>query len=187
MKDQARRVILGSGHRIDQPGRKPPRFPQEKEPAVRDAMERQLDTWGVGTGDLAICGGANGADILLAEICRDRGARVLLLLPFPVERFLQESVEMPGTRWSERFRDLERDAGCEVRIQEEHLGPLPPGADPFERNNDWLLQTGVEEAKPGKPLVLLVWNRQPGDGAGGTAHFHDAADRLGLSIEVIKP
>lgn len=184
---EKRRVILCSGHRIDGPGRTEPRFPPEKESAVRQTMERQFEEWVVGTGDLALCGGANGADILFAELCRDRGARVLLLLPFPVERFLQESVEMPGTRWSERFRDLERDAGCEVRIQEEHLGPLPPGADPFERNNDWLLQTGLDEAKPGKPLVLLVWNRLPGDGAGGTAHFHEVADRLKLPIEVIKP
>jgi hypothetical protein len=182
-----KKVILGSGHRIDAPGRKVPRFPQERETAVRDAMARQLDAWGVGTGDLAVCGGANGADILLAELCRDRGARILLLLTFPEERYIQESVEMPGTRWSERFRDLERDARCEIRIQEEHLGPLPAGEDPFERTNEWLLQTGVEEAKPGKPLVLLVWNGTPGDGAGGTSHFHDAAAELGLSIEVVKP
>lgn len=187
MMESSRRVILGSGHRIDNPGRKPPRFPQEKETAVRDAMERQLNTWGVGAGDLAISGGANGADILLSEICRDRGGWILLLLPFPVERFIQESVEMPGTRWSERFRELADDPRCEVRIQEKHLGPLPPGKDPFERNNEWLLQTGIEEAKPGKPRVLLVWNGEAGDGTGGTAHFHDAAAKLGLSIAVIKP
>ena len=50
MKNQTRRVILGSGHRVDQPGRKPPRFPQEKEAAVRAAMARQLGEWGVGAG-----------------------------------------------------------------------------------------------------------------------------------------
>lgn len=181
------RVILGSGHRIDAPGRKEPRFPPEKETAVRDAMARQLDEWEVGAGDLAICGGANGADILLAEICRDRGARILLLLSFPVERFIQESVELPGSTWTERFRALVRDPRCEVRIQEECLGPLPEGQDPFERTNEWLLQTGLDEAKPGKPSVLLVWNRQPVEGAGGTGHFHDEAARLGLPVAVIDP
>jgi hypothetical protein len=187
MEQTNHRVILGSGHRIDAPDRKIPRFPPEKEAAVREAMARQLEAWRVGAGDLAICGGANGADVLLAETCRDRGARILLLLPFPVERFIEESVELPGTRWTERFQDLARASRCEVRIQEEHLGPLSPGEDPFERNNDWLLQTGLEEAKPGKPSALLVWNRQPGDGVGGTAGFYDAAVRLGISIVVIDP
>lgn len=181
------RVILGSGHRVDAPGRKVPRFPPEKETAVRDAMARQLDAWGVGAGDLAICGGANGADILLAEICRDRGARILLLLAFPVERFIEESVELPGSGWTERFRALARDPRCEVRIQEEHLGPLPENLNAFERTNDWLLQTGLEEAKPGKPSLLLVWNGESGDGPGGTAHFRDTAAQLGLPIAVIDP
>ncbi len=187
MKTVVRRVVLGSGHRVDDPGRKSPRFPPEKETAVREALARQLAVWSLGTGDLAICGGANGADILLAEICRDRGAGVLLLLPFPTERFIQESVELPGTAWTERFLTLARDGRCEVRIQEQSLGPLPPGTDPFERNNDWILRTGLAEARPGKPSALLVWDRRPGDGAGGTAGFHDAAVRLGLPVVVIDP
>ena len=187
MDELKHRVILGSGHRLDAPDRKSPRFPAEKESAVREALARQLRAWAVGAGDLAICGGANGADILLAEICRDLGARVLLLLPFPVERFLQESVDVPGTAWTERFRALARDRGCEVRIQEESLGPLPPDVDPFTRNNDWILATGLDAARPEKPSALLVWDAQPGDGAGGTAGFHDAAVRLGIPVVVIDP
>jgi len=154
---------------------------------VREALARQLADWSVGAGDLAICGGANGADILLAEICRDRGAGVLLLLPFPRERFIEESVELPGTAWTERFRALARDGRCEVRIQQQSLGPLSPGVNPFERNNDWILRTGLAEAKPGKPSALLVWDRKPGDGPGGTAGFHDDAVRLGLPVVVIDP
>lgn len=187
MASEERRVVLGSGHRVDGPGRKSPRFPPGKETPVRAALARQLDAWGVGAGDLAICGGANGADILFAEICRDRGASLLLLLPFAPERFVQESVELPGTSWTARFRTLAGDGRCEVRVQEERLGPLPPGADPFERNNDWILSTGLDAAKPGKPRALLVWNGQPGDGPGGTAAFHDAAVRLGLPVVVIDP
>lgn len=187
MADTQRLVVLGSGHRIDEPGRKPPRFPPAKEKAVRDAIARQLEEWGVGAGDLALCGGANGADILLAEACRDRSARILLLLPFPVERFIQESVAIPGTGWSRRFRTLVQESRCEVRVQETHLGPPSPGEDPFERNNHWILRTGLDEAAPGKPLVLLVWDSRPGDGRGGTAGFHEAAADLGLPAIVIDP
>lgn len=150
-------------------------------------MARQLDAWGVGAGDLALCGGANGADLLLAEICRDRGARILLLLAFPVERFIEESVELPGTGWAERFLTLAQDPRCETRILEEHLEHLPEHVNPFEYTNEWLLQTALEEAEPGKPALLLVWNGQAGDGPGGTSHFYDTAARLGLSIAVIDP
>ncbi len=187
MDSGERRVVLGSGHRIDGPGRNPPRFPPEKEPAVRAALARQLAAWRVGPGHLAVCGGANGADILFAELCRDRGASLLLLLPFPRERFLAESVDLPGTGWTARFQALAEDGRSEVRIQEESLGPLPPGADPFERNNDWILRAGLDAARPGKPRALIVWNGQPGDGAGGTAAFHVAAVRLGLTVAVIDP
>ena len=49
MRNPERRVVLGSGHRIDSPDReKPPRFPPGKESAVREAMERQLEEWEVG-------------------------------------------------------------------------------------------------------------------------------------------
>jgi len=164
-----------------------PRFPPERETAVGEAMVRQLDKWGVGTGDLAICGGANGTDILFAEICRDRGARILLLLSFPVERFIEESVEIPGTAWIERFRALMRDARCEIRIQEDWLGPLPEHMSVFERTNDWLLETGLAEAKHGKPAVLLVWNGQHVGGVGGTDHFLEAATQLGLLVAIINP
>lgn len=186
-ENQDRHVIIGSGHRVDAPGRKVPRFPSEKEATVRDAIARQIDAWGVGAGDLAICGGANGADLLLAEICRDRGARILLLLAYPVERFIEESVEAPETAWTDRFRALTQDSRCEVRIQDDHLGPLPENMNAFERTNDWLLQTGLDEAKPGKPSLLLVWNGEPGDGPGGTKHFHDTAAGLGLPIAIIDP
>ena len=78
-KDQAdappRQVLLFSGHMIDAPNRKVPRFPASKEPGVADAIAALLDTADVAAGpnDLAICGGACGGDLLFAEACLAHG------------------------------------------------------------------------------------------------------------------
>jgi tetratricopeptide (TPR) repeat protein len=59
-----RKVVVFSGHMIDKPGRSEERFPPRKENAVRERIAKQLDVWTIGAGDLAICGGARGGDIL---------------------------------------------------------------------------------------------------------------------------
>src|SRR6266851_6659820 len=86
------RAILCSGHMIDAPGRKEARFPPRKEEAVRQRIADQLARWNAGADDVGICGGACGADILFAEACLERRARVLLLIPLPEDAFVKRSV-----------------------------------------------------------------------------------------------
>ena len=66
-------VLLFSGHMIDAPGRKQPRFPADKESIARDAIVDTLTQAGAGPGDLAICGAACGGDLIFAEACLARG------------------------------------------------------------------------------------------------------------------
>ena len=56
-------VLLFSGHMIDAPGRKQPRFPADKEFAAREAIVETLTKAGAAAGDLAICGAACGGDL----------------------------------------------------------------------------------------------------------------------------
>src|ERR1700733_2746673 len=86
-------VFLFSGHMIDAPGRKEPRFPADKEGVAKAAIEATLTEAGGGAGDLAICGGACGGDLLFAEACLDRGMRLELYIPFDEATFLKESVD----------------------------------------------------------------------------------------------
>jgi tetratricopeptide (TPR) repeat protein len=97
-------VILFSGHIIDRPGRKEPRFPPEKEVIVRQRIAAQLDEWKIGQSDLAMCGGAAGGDILFAELCLERGAHVRLLLASPLPEFMESSVRLPTGNWDVRLR-----------------------------------------------------------------------------------
>ena len=69
-------VVLFSGHMIDAPDRKTPRFPPDKEPVAATAIADALAKIGAAKGDLAICGGACGGDLLFAEAALARGMRV---------------------------------------------------------------------------------------------------------------
>jgi hypothetical protein len=193
---QFKKVAICSGHMIDAPGRKNPRFPPEKEKAVREAIARQLDTWKIGANDLAVCGGARGADILFAEESLQRGARVRLLLPQKIDDFVDESVRLDGTDWTERFHVLRNK--CDVATQPARLGKIP---DPqqtanasqflniYARNNLWIINTARTEAPDsGAVYALLVWDQQPtGDGPGGTSDFGTRVRKLGGTIGIINP
>jgi hypothetical protein len=158
---------------VDPPDRTTTRFPAAQESYVRVEVERALDRWGVGAGTVVICGGARGADIIVAEAAIARGAEVLLCLAMPLAEFERESVAVPGTDWSERFRRLLDVA--EVHLLEEAGG----GADNdrFARANGWMVDRATALAG-GRPHVILVWDGHSGDGPGGT---EDLVRRLGDS------
>ena len=91
-----RKVFLFSGHMIDAPDRKVPRFPPEEEPLASDAIRRRLSYLGAGPKDLAICGGACGGDLLFAEAALAEGAPLEMYLPFDEPTFVVRSVDFAG-------------------------------------------------------------------------------------------
>ncbi len=187
------KVIVASGHMTDAPDRvekgSGERFPERKGDAVRDAVARQLDAWGVGAGDLAVCGGARGADIIFAELCADRGAEVWLLLPLPEDEFVEESVRSPGTDWELRFRELRVRESVKT-FRHRDSPELPPGEDSvFARNNLRMIDAARAEAGgPERLYAVLVWDERPtGDGPGGTSDFAARVERLGGHLSIKNP
>lgn len=179
-------MILCSGHMIDAPGRKEPRFPAIKESAVRERIAAQLEEWRVGAGDIAISGGARGADILFSEEALKRHARGMLLVALPEEDYLKASVRLPESDWERRYHMLR--GKCETRFQHEKLGPVPEGMNVFARNNLWLIDTAQELAAAGNIFALLVWDEKPtGDGPGGTSDFAQRIAEGGGHIAIINP
>jgi len=180
---QGGKVIVCSGHMIDMPGRVPPRFPPEKEGAVRSAMADALDAWKVGKNCLAICGGARGADILFAELCLERNAEVRLYLALPIPEFLERSVRFPGGDWETRFDSLL--SRCETRVQQK-ISNEDDGA--FEGANRWMLAEAARETGDGKPRAILVWDEDEGSGkAGGTGHFFRELRKISSEYRIINP
>ena len=179
-------VAICSGHMVDAPGRKVPRFPAAKVALVGQKIADQLEKWKIGQGDLAICGGACGSDILFAEECLRRGARIRLLLAQPVEEFVRDSVQHAGEDWVRRFHALREEA--EVAIL-----PGDPGAAPnddiYAQTNLWIIENAqAESSDPHQIYCLLVWDeKQTGDGPGGTSDFQKKVCQLGAVLEVINP
>jgi len=167
-------VLLFSGHMIDAPSRKTPRFPAGKASVVADALARLLDSTNLaaGPGDLAICGGACGGDLLFAEACLARRASLELYIPFDENTFLANSVDFAGDDWRDRYFAA-KDNGS-LHIAPDELGPLPSGVDPYERNNLWMLERAARFGAA-KMIFICLWNGEGGDGPGGTKHLMDAA------------
>jgi tetratricopeptide (TPR) repeat protein len=176
-----KKVVVASGHMIDNPGRPEERFPPRKEGAVRKRIAKQLDAWGVGAGDLAICGGARGADILVAELCADRRAEVWLFLALDESEFLEKSVRLADSDWEARFFALRDRETVKTFQQLDRLKSPPKGTSVFSRNNLWMINTARVEANDPKNLyAVLVWDEKPtGDGAGGTSDFAARVKQLG--------
>jgi len=156
---------------------------------VRDRIAERLEAWGIGAGDLAICGGARGGDIIFAELCADRGAEVSLFLALPEGEFLERSVRLPESDWEERYFALREREGVKVSLQSERLREPPKGTSVFSRNNLWIINTArVEANEPRSLYAVLVWDEKPtGEGPGGTSDFAARIKRLGGRLRVINP
>jgi hypothetical protein len=166
-----RHVLLFSGHMIDAPGRKSPRFPAAMEPLARDAIEQKLDQIGAGADCIAVCSGACGGDLLFAEAALARGVALQVYLPFDVATFAANSVDFAGGDWHARF-----DAACEaaeLHLMPEERPPLAEGQDPYEQVNLWMLEAASAHGAE-KVVFIALWNGQGGDGPGGTQHMMEA-------------
>lgn len=176
-----RRVFLFSGHMIDAPGRARPRFPPSREGVAAAAIAAALEARGCGAADLGICGGACGGDLLFAEAVLARGARLELLLPFDQATFLAESVDFAGPAWRQRFFAVRDDPRTVTRCAPDVLGPLPAGANPYERENRWLLDTALAHGAERLDFICL-WDGGGGDGPGGTRHMVEQVEAAGATV-----
>src|SRR5205807_3866445 len=145
----------------DAPARKEARFPPEKEPIAADAIMKTLVSIAASPGDLAICGGACGGDLLFAEAALARGIKLELYIPFEESTFLANSVDFADANWRARFFAVRSRATLHVLTDER--GPPPPSEDPYEHNNLWMLEAASRFGAKRVEFICL-WNGQGGDG-----------------------
>ncbi len=175
---EPRQVLLFSGHMMDAPDRKTPRFPADKEPAAAQAIEGALERLGAGQEDLAFCQAAAGGDLLFLEACQKRGVRCRVLLPFDEPEFIEKSIvtSAGGDKWCDRFYAIKAKLLEPIRIMPDELGPAPANVDPFERCNLWLMYSALASGID-KLRFVALWDGGGGDGRGGTAHMLDEVKR----------
>jgi class 3 adenylate cyclase/tetratricopeptide (TPR) repeat protein len=174
-------VMAFSGHMIDHPSRKTPRFPPELEPRVREAIRQALEQVNPGIGySSAAC----GSDILFLECMQKRKAETNVVLPFDLEDFLEVSVRFAGEQWASRAEKVM--ARCYQRLHASEGKYL--GDDLlFDYANciimgKALLRSSMLETKP---LLLAVWDMRKAAPTGGTADFVQTWKRKGHPVHII--
>jgi hypothetical protein len=178
-------VVVFSGHTIDNPadrGRgkvKPPRFPVAKIDAAAARIRAALDEVGAGTGDLGLCGGASGGDLLFAEACLERGMKIELRLARAHNEFLAESVTFadPDHRWERTFARVNDNPATTVLVMPEELGPAPDGVSVHGRCNRWVLYTALSQGLRRASFISL-WDGEPDERPGGTQNMVELVREL---------
>lgn len=173
---QPRQVFLFSGHMVDSPDRPEPRFPASQEAVAERAIGATLDTLGAGPEDLALCSGACGGDTLFAEACLKRGLRLEVRLPFAIATFLERSVAFAGEGWSARFHAVKDNSLTTLSIMPDEPGLAPSDTKPYTSTNLWLLDSAFAWGE-NKVHFICLWNRQGGDGPGGTEHMYEVVNK----------
>jgi hypothetical protein len=163
-----RRALLFSGHMIDAQGRETPRFPPAMEALAREAIAQQLDAIAAGSGDIAVCSGACGGDLIFAEAALARSVALEVYLPFDAVTFAQHSVDFAGGDWRTRFEAVL--AASALHLMPAERPPLTDGQDPYEQANLWMLEAASRYGAD-KVVFIALWNGQGGDGPGGTQHM----------------
>jgi class 3 adenylate cyclase/tetratricopeptide (TPR) repeat protein len=161
------KLVVFSGHMMDAPDRRSPRFPPAKEAEIKELLEKQLAAMNAGIG---FASAASGSDILFLEAMLARGGKIHLVLPWPAEEFVKTSVDIVGDdRWVERFHKVLAQAAS-IRV----LGELymPGSATGFEYCN--LAMNGLArlfaQSLDLEITPLAVWDGYAG-APGGTGSF----------------
>lgn len=168
------RVLLFSGHMIDDPRRPTPRFPPTKaaEDRAREMLRQAIVAeQGLCCGKIVgVAGGACGGDILFHEACAELGIPTRLHLALPRERYCVASVQQGGPDWVERYYRLCARLAPRVMMDDDVLPKWlrgKRGYDIWQRANLWMLFNAM--ALRGKELTLIaLWDTGDGSGPGGT-------------------
>lgn len=174
-------VVAFSGHMIDTPGRRSPRFPPSLEEELRREIAVKLDEIGSRIGySSAAC----GSDILFLECMQERKAETNVVLPFDFEEFLKTSVEFAGAQWRERAHSVLSKSATVIPATE---GKYEGDDLLFGYTNDiimglTLLRSNLLETEP---VLLAVWDRKRNRSWGGTYEFIRKWDIKKLRMEVI--
>jgi class 3 adenylate cyclase len=176
-------VLVYTGHMIDAPGRAHHRFGPDMEDDVRAEIRRRLEQVGPAA---AYGSAACGADILCLECVQELGGELHIVLPFPVEAFLETSVEFRDEgRWGDRFRQL-LDAANEVLVISEH----PPAGDASAYEYANLIITGLAQLRARVMDThlqgLAVWDGSDTGDPGGTASVVGLWRSANVPIEHVK-
>lgn len=183
---KASRVILFTGHRVDAPERKVPRFPAAQVPRARqmifEAVKKEKER---ADGPLlGLTGGASGGDILFHEVCEELAIPSEMYLVVPKPGYIQASVADGGPDWVHRFNRLYDKLKPKILCESEELPHWLRGKRDYgiwHRSNLWMLHSALYLSQDDLTLIAL-WNGATGDGPGGTEDMVKRAQDRGATF-----
>lgn len=186
---EPRKVFLFSGHMVDEPNRREPRFPNTNKhiEIAYLAIANVLKKLDAGPKDLALTQGACGGDLLFTEACLELGVRVQWLQPFAESDFIQSSVTRGGEPWRIRYMNLRTRITFPIRSAPEALGSPPSRTDSsfvYERCNRWLIYTALSYGIK-KTNFICLWDGKSKDKKGGTKHMIDEVSRRTDNLKIL--
>ena len=114
------KVVVFTGHMIDQTNRKEERFPNRLEEPVRNEIRKKLIEI---TPDISYSGAACGADLIFLEEMLKLKKEVNVILPFAEEDYIKESVSIVSGNWEHRFNEVLKKVNSKKFVtKEQYLG-----------------------------------------------------------------
>jgi len=161
-------VAVFTGHRMDEAGRDQPRFPASLETNVKQAITEWLLKNNVRS---CVCSAAQGSVILFLEALQAiKGSDTRIILPFPEADFVKASVKNGDNEtWAPRFQKVLAAASRVMIASTELIGR---DGFSFDYANRIIVAQGrlLAEELQASLFGLAVWDHQPSQAIGSTAH-----------------
>ncbi len=172
-------VAVFSGHMIDQPGRVQERFPERFVSTVENSLRDWMTEHNVRIG---FSSAACGSDLLFQKVLYELGGECHVVLPYEEQEFVRDSVDITGhAEWVARFQAVLKNAAQVVYASSQKM---QAGSVSYDYAN--LVLHGLASVRASeletRPLGLVVWNGEKGDGPGGTASVVARWDALGVPV-----
>jgi hypothetical protein len=176
--EQLQRVLLFTGHMIDAPGRKQPRFPRSKVPVARAAIQGAVRDHCISERRrmLGIGSCASGGDILFHEACTELDISTRVFLALPTAQFVERSVAPAGREWVDRFYALLHTRPTYVLDTALATSASSDDCNVWQQTNLWMLQEALRFGAD-KAALIALWDGERGDGPGGTGDLIEHAKR----------
>jgi class 3 adenylate cyclase len=174
-------VLAFSGHMLDSPTRKNPRFPVDSVETVKRQIETVLAKLDAG---ISYSSAACGSDVIFLECMQGRGGETNVILPFDTEDFYDTSVNFAGEEWIRRTdRVLERAS----RVYPANRGRYGGDDLLFAYANTMIMGQAILRSRllETETHLIVVWDGNRNGATGGTSDFIETWESLGMPITAI--
>jgi len=174
-------VVAFAGHMIDQPDREPPRFPPDLADDVYAQILERLERLEC---RVSFGSAACGADILFSEAMLELNGEAHVVLPYPRDQFVADSVDIAGGNWPDRFDRVLEEATSVITASSSRVTSGSVSYHYADLLVYGLAEMRARELQTGL-IPMAVWDGGPGDGSGGTESIVQHWQQLGHEVKVI--